>query len=150
MILPLRFLSYSFELEERRLASCCFSYLPLVELLAELHLLLNGFQQLTVDLEDIDSCASQFDFGRVLTSHGLISYFPCPSDDLVFGQVSVSDISTCRVTFLASRFQLPFFQCQLLIKQQQPKIRWGGRNCRVNRPSLPMFFNDMYYTVILS
>jgi hypothetical protein len=29
--------------------------------------------------------------------------------------VSVSDISTCRVTFLASRFQLHFFQCQLLI-----------------------------------
>lgn len=81
--------------------------------------MLNGFQQLTVDLEDVDAGAGQLDFGRVLTRNGLVANFPGTSDDLVFGQVSVTDISAGRVAFLASRFQLHLFERQLFQSQNK-------------------------------
>ncbi len=89
------------------------SYLPLLQLLTQFDLLLNGLQQLAVDLQNVDPSAGQFNFGSVFASHGLITNLPRPADDLVFGQVSVADVAARRVPFFAGRLQFHFLQCQL-------------------------------------
>ena len=89
------------------------SYLPLLQLLTQFDLLLNGLQQLAVDLQNVDPGAGQFNFGSVFASNGLITNLPRPADDLVFGQVSVADVATRRVPFLAGRLQFHFLQRQL-------------------------------------
>lgn len=92
-----------------------FTYLPLIQLLTQLHLLLDGLQQLAVDLEDVDAGPGQLDFSRVLTSHGLVPNFPRPADDLVLGEVCVADIPPGRVPLLPNRLQLHVLQRALPI-----------------------------------
>lgn len=89
-------------------------YLPLIELLAELDLLLDRLEELAVDLEHVDARASQLDLGRVLPRHGLVAHLPRAPDDLVLGEVSVAQVAPGRVPLLPRRFQFDLFERQLL------------------------------------
>lgn len=50
--------------------------LPLLQLLRELDLLLDGLHELRVDLHDVDAGPCQLDLARVLPGHGVVSHIP--------------------------------------------------------------------------
>ena len=82
--------------------------LPLVQLLRELHLLLDGLEQLAVDLHDVDARLGQLDHGVVLPLHGRVAHVPRLLDELVLARPRVGDVLAQGVALLRRRRELLF------------------------------------------
>ena len=76
--------------------AACSTHLPLVQLAGELHLLLDGLEQLGVDLHHVNPRPRQVDLSGVLPSHRLVPHLPSLRDDQRSTEVIVGEQGSAK------------------------------------------------------